>query len=83
MPAPTDLNDMFTPASPCRCGYNGTGRHQCHSGRDPLYPGGRCPEDAVPRLLATKGMLAGMQIKTSVVVACYCASCYEEFRAIR
>ena len=54
-----------------------------NGGRDPLYPGGRCPEDAVPRLLATKGMLAGMQIKTSVVVACYCASCYEEFRAIR
>lgn len=68
----------FTPARPCRCGYDGTGLHQCHAGRDPRYPGGRCPNEARPFLAAQLAALAGVQMKCGVSVVCYCPACAVE-----
>jgi hypothetical protein len=76
----TGLDHLFTTATPCRCGYDGTGRHRCHAGRNPLDPQGQCTADANPRMLSTRSSLAGMQLKTGALLACYCDPCFEEFR---
>lgn len=68
----------FTPERPCRCGYNGKGTHQCHAGRDPRYPLGRCPNEARPRLVAQLACLPGTTLKMGVAVACYCDACHAE-----
>lgn len=62
----------FTPDAPCRCGYDGTGIHQCHAGRHPLYPGGRCTREGIPFLTAYLTSLAGVQTKYGVAVGVYC-----------
>lgn len=74
----------YTPASPCRCGYDGAGTHRCHAGRpDPNGTGEtgarHCPEPAVDRLLPTMGALAGMQFKVSCVPGHYCAEHWKLF----
>jgi hypothetical protein len=68
----------FSKDNPCRCGFDGTGRHRCHAGRDPGYPGGQCENEARPRLVAIPSSLAGMQLKTGVALACYCDACHEQ-----
>jgi hypothetical protein len=67
--------DIFTPENPCRCGFKGEGFHQCHAGRE---TGDRCPMEAKPRLIASLSSLAGMQMKTGAVIACYCEGCFAE-----
>lgn len=62
----------FSTEAPCRCGYTGTGVHQCHAGRDPAYTPGRCIKEAIPRLVASPVCLAGAQMKLGVVEAFYC-----------
>jgi len=69
---------LFTAASPCRCGFDGTGRHRCHAGRDPRYPGERCEREAKPRFIATRQSLSGMQPKIGMALACYCDECHAE-----
>jgi len=74
----------YTPANPCRCGFDGTQpMHQCHAGRNPAYPGGRCPNPALDRLVATLGSLAGSQLKFPVTAAHYCDACAREAGLIR
>jgi len=67
----SDWND-FSAEEPCRCGYDGTGVHQCHAGRDPAYPHGRCSKSATPRLVTHPVCLAGEQMKLGAVSAFYC-----------
>lgn len=66
------LDDWFSQKNPCRCGYDGTGEHQCHSGRDPRWPEARCPNEAKPRLIGQPVCLAGAQMKVGGVIAAYC-----------
>lgn len=77
MNAPT-----YTPESPCRCGYDGTGAHRCHAGRDPRYPNGQCPNEAEPgRFVASRVgtySLAGHQMKVSGDWYHYCGACWAE-----
>ena len=68
----------YTTASPCRCGYDGNGVHQCHAGRDPRYPGDRCTNPGITRLTPTGGALAGFTYKVTAQSATYCASCWRE-----
>jgi hypothetical protein len=68
----------FTKDKPCRCGFDGTGVHQCHAGRNPLAPGERCPNEAAPRLVAYLACLAGAQMKLGASLACYCDACHAE-----
>lgn len=72
------MYDAFTKEQPCRCGYDGEGKHRCHAGRNPLYEGERCPNDAVPKLVAYPAALAGCQMKLGAVAAYYCPDCYAE-----
>lgn len=67
----------FTPSSPCRCGYDGTQEfHQCHAGRHPLYPEGRCPRTAREIIISDgPAFLPGMQMKFNVAFAYYCDAC--------
>lgn len=65
----------FTEKNPCRCGFDGKGIHFCHAGR---AIGDRCTREAKPRFVATVGSLAGMQMKTSAEIACYCDECHAE-----
>jgi hypothetical protein len=74
----SEFLQMFSSDSPCRCGFDGTGIHRCHAGRDPRYPGGQCEREAKPRFIATPGSLAGMQAKMSMALACYCDECHAE-----
>lgn len=67
--------DTFSPENPCRCGFKGEGFHQYHAGRE---TGDRCPNEARPRFIACVSSLAGMQMKTGVALACYCAECHAE-----
>ena len=70
------MNIPYTPASPCRCGYDGEGTHRCHAGRPDSETGEDgsrwCPEPAIDQLAATGGSLAGMQRKFSCVAVHYC-----------
>lgn len=59
----------------CRCGFDGTGVHQCHAGRSTRD---RCPNAGVPRLLAQPVSLAGMQFKLGATVGVYCPGCWVE-----
>ena len=61
----------------CRCGYDGTGVHQCHVGREVR----RCPNPGVDRLVAYPAMLAGVQMKFGAVNGCYCVQHWAEFAA--
>ena len=70
--------DTYTPANPCRCGFNGEGFHRCHAGRNPLYDGNQCPREAKPRFVAIMSSLAGVQLKTGVALAAYCDECHAE-----
>ena len=80
----TDPNSLFTPESPCRCGYDGTGFHRCHAGRPDPHTGEDgsrwCEKEAQPRLLATPSCLAGAQLKVGAVVVCYCDEHYAQFK---
>lgn len=60
----------FTTTNPCRCGYDGTGIHRCHAGRETAD---RCPEPA-DEYVVVAGLtaLAGMQLKLGANVAYYC-----------
>lgn len=68
----------FTKENPCRCGFDGIGFHRCHAGRNPSYPGLQCEREAKPRFVAKLPALAGMQMKVSAQIACYCEDCYKE-----
>ena len=65
----------FSPDRPCRCGFDGSGTHLCHAGR---ATGDQCQSEAKPRFIAQLAALAGMQMKTSVAIACYCDACHAE-----
>ena len=69
--------NLYTPASPCRCGHDGQGVHRCHYARK--IPGEACQNPAVDRLVPTAGALAGMQLKFSCVAGHYCAGHWELF----
>lgn len=77
MPAP-DPGPTYTTDRPCRCGYAGTGIHQCHAGRHPDYPEARCQNPAVARPVATVGSLPGAQMKTPAIFGHYCPQCWIE-----
>lgn len=68
---------------PCRCGFDGSGVHQCHAGRDPGYPGGRCPNPAGPARFVAKPLgtfsLAGCQMKVVGDFFHYCDACWAEY----
>ena len=68
----------FSKENKCRCGYDGTGMHRCHAGRNPLCEDEQCTNEAKPRFVATMSSLAGVQWKTGVALACYCESCHKE-----
>lgn len=74
----------FSPTNPCRCGFDGTGRHRCHAGRpDPATGenGSRhCEADADPKLIATRAALSGMQMKTGVIECYYCPEHREQWK---
>lgn len=65
-------NARFSTAKPCRCGFDGTGVHQCHAGRE--IPSLRCSRAGIERLVESPVpySLAGMQMKMVVVDGCYC-----------
>lgn len=69
---------LYTPEDPCRCGYDGEGVHQCHAGRDPRYPHGRCTNPAESKFVARLAPLSGMQMKAVGDWFHYCTSCWEE-----
>ena len=69
---------IYIAANPCRCGYDGSGVHQCHTGRDPRYQGARCTRPEITRLVPTGGGLAGVQMKASAQSATYCEQCWRE-----
>ena len=72
---PRPAIETFTPARPCRCGYDGQGEHLCHIGRE---IGRRCPNVAIGRLVPTMGALAGMQMKFSCAVGYCCAGHWQQ-----
>lgn len=68
----------YTPSHPCRCGFDGTGTHQCHAGRDEAWlasGGQRCPNPANDYLVVQPVCLAGVQLKFGVTMAHYCEKC--------
>ena len=65
----------FTPENPCRCGFDGSGKHRCHARRHQSSEE-HCTNEAVPQLVAQLACLAGTQMKTGVAIACYCPSCH-------
>lgn len=76
---------LFTPARPCRCGYDGNGPHRCHAGRPDPYGTGEdgsrwCPREGKERFVASRHpyALAGMQMKASGNIHCYCDECWKE-----
>lgn len=73
----TDLNDLFTAASPCRCGYDGEGVHPCHAWRAP-GPVPRCTQPGITRLSATVNSLAGIQMKVGVRTDTLCEGHWRE-----
>jgi hypothetical protein len=69
------LSNCFSPSTPCRCGFEGTGTHRCHAGRGTDE---QCPREAKPKFVLIPSSLAGMQLKAGAVMACYCEECHAE-----
>jgi hypothetical protein len=67
----------YTPTTPCRCGYNGTGTHRCHVGRGTPR---QCPNDGVEQLVAYPTALAGVTMKLGAADGCYCVQHWAEFK---
>lgn len=65
----------FFDKNPCRCGFDGIGTHFCHAGRE---INDRCTREANPKFISTMSALAGMQMKTGAIIACYCDECFLE-----
>ena len=60
----------YSKESPCRCGYDGIEIHYCHAINK--LNNERCKNEAQPFFSTKVSSLAGMQIKFSANIVCYC-----------